>query len=337
MSLGGADYLVQEEGSDHVLEDATAPRGERLAGRSPTRIAFERLRRDKIAVVCAVIVLMFFLIAIFAPLLTKLFGVELDAGTAEDTDAFNFPIIGPPDHGFTWKAPLGLEPNSGDDLLAEWLYGARTSIFVAAVATIGSAILGVVIGLIAGFSRGWVDRLISFMIDVFLAMPFILVALAVAPILILRFRENADRLETVQLVSLLLVLSIFGWMTLARLIRGEVLSLREREFIQAARVIGVPTRRILFKELLPNLVAPIVVAISLGLPAFVSAEAALAYLGIGVVGIPSWGQTINRAQEYYDVYPLYLFAPVVGILVLVIALNLLGDAIRDAFDPKTRR
>jgi len=140
-----------------------------------------------------------------------------------------------------------------------------------------------------------------------------------------------------QFAALLSVLTLFGWMTLARLVRGEVLSLREREFIQAARVIGVPTRRILFKELLPNLIAPIIVSISLGLPAFVTAEAGLAYLGIWVVGVPSWGQTINRAVEFFSTYPLYLYAPVLGILVLVMALNLLGDAVRDAFDPKTRR
>jgi len=308
-----------------------------VAGRSPTQIALERLRKDKIAVVCAVIVFFFVLIAIFAPVLTALFGVELDAGEPTDTDIYNYPLIGPPDNDFTWEAPLGLEIGTGDDLLAEWLYGARTSIGVATFATLVSTFIGVVVGLIAGFARGWLDRVVTFVIDIFLSLPFILVALAIAPIVVLRFRDQPDSLQYWQLASLLFVLSVFGWMTLARLIRGEVLSLREREFIQAARVIGVPTRKILFKELLPNLVAPIVVAISLGLPAFVTAEAALAYLGIGAAGFPSWGQTIVRAQGAFDTYPLYLYAPVVGILVLVIALNLLGDAVRDAFDPKTRR
>jgi ABC-type dipeptide/oligopeptide/nickel transport system permease subunit len=107
--------------------------------------------------------------------------------------------------------------------------------------------------------------------------------------------------------------------------------------VQAARVMGVPTRQILFKELLPNMVAPIVVSISLGLPAFVAFEAGLSYLGIGVSGKPSWGQTVNSAVPYFDTYPLYLYAPVLGIFFLVVSLNLLGDAIRDAFDPKTRR
>jgi peptide/nickel transport system permease protein len=308
-----------------------------VAGRSPTQIALRRLRSDKIAVVCGIIVLIFVLIAILAPVLTHAFGVKLDAGTPADTDQFNFPKYGPPDHGFTWRAPLGLEPGTGNDNLAEWFYGARTSILVATVSTFVSTVIGIVVGLIAGFSRGWMDKAITFVIDVFLSLPFILMALAMAPIIISRFGAQPQLLEFWSMVALLAVLSFFGWMTLARLIRGEVLSLREREFIQAARVIGVPTRRILFKELLPNLIAPIVVSISLSMPAFVTAEAGLAYLGIGVVGIPSWGQTINRAVQYFNTYPLYLYAPVIGILVLVVALNLLGDAVRDAFDPKTRR
>jgi peptide/nickel transport system permease protein len=202
---------------------------------------------------------------------------------------------------------------------------------------VAATLIGVVVGLFAGFSRGWGDKIVGFIIDVFLSLPFLLVALAVAPILVSRFGTNPSQLEFWQFSALLIVLSLFGWMTLARLVRGEVLSLREREFVQAARIIGVPTRTILFKELLPNLIAPIIVSISLGLPAFVTAEAGLAYLGIGVVGIPSWGQTVNKAVPFFNTYPLYLYAPVIGITVLVIALNLLGDAVRDAFDPKTRR
>jgi peptide/nickel transport system permease protein len=320
-----------------VHEDVV-PVKKTVAGRSPTQIAMARLRADKIAMTCLVVVIVFVLIAVFAPLLTKLFGVELHGGNpVTDLDQFNFPAYGPPDHGFTWKAPLGIAPNTGDDLLAEWLYGARTSLFVATVSTVVATLIGVVVGLIAGFSRGWLDRIINFFIDVFLSLPFILVALALAPIIVGRFGQQPGKLVFWQFFSLLVVLSLFGWMTLARLVRGEVFSLREREFVQAARVIGVPTRRILFKELLPNLIAPIIVSISLGLPAFVTAEAGLAYLGIGVTGYPSWGQTINKAVNFFNTYPLYLYAPVLGILVLVMALNLLGDAVRDAFDPKTRR
>ncbi|MFL6165457.1 MAG: ABC transporter permease, partial [Ornithinibacter sp.] len=159
---------VQQDGDAIPVKSA-------VAGRSPTQIAMTRLRADKIAVVCFIIVIVFVLIAIFAPLLTKAFGVELHGGNpVEDLDQFNYPAYGPPDHGFTWKAPLGIAPNTGDDLTAEWLYGARTSLFVATVATLVSTVIGVVVGLLAGFSTGWLDRFINFVIDVFLSLPFIL-------------------------------------------------------------------------------------------------------------------------------------------------------------------
>jgi peptide/nickel transport system permease protein len=331
MGISPTEMSEQDVSTEPVLVK------QQIAGRSPTQIAMDRLKHDKIAMICFAIVVIFVVIAVFAPLLTRLFGVELDGGTSEDTDQFSYPVIGPPDHGFTWDAPLGLAPRTGNDNLAEWFYGARTSLFVATVSTLVATMIGVAIGLVAGFSRGWLDKIINFFIDVFLSLPFLLVALALAPIIVSRFGERPEQLKFWQFVALLAVLSLFGWMTLARLVRGEVLSLREREFIQAARVIGVPTRRILFKELLPNMIAPIIVSISLGLPAFVTAEAGLAYLGIGVVGIPSWGQTINKAVEFFNTYPLYLYAPVAGVFLLVVALNLLGDAVRDAFDPKTRR
>jgi len=326
-----------ELSSQDIADEPTLVKQE-IAGRSPMQIAMARLRHDKIAMVCLFVVLLFILIALFAPLLTQMFGVELDGGDpSDDLDQFNFPLIGPPDHGFTWEAPLGISPNEADDNLAEWFYGARTSLSIATVSTLAATLIGVVIGLLAGFSTGVLDKVINFVIDVFLSLPFLLVALALAPIIVSRFGNSPEQLKFWQFTSLLIVLSLFGWMTLARLVRGEVLSLREREFIQAARVIGVPTRRILFKELLPNLMAPIIVSISLGLPAFVTAEAGLAFLGIGVIGVPSWGQTIDSAVPFFNTYPLYLYAPVAGVFLLVVALNLLGDAVRDAFDPKTRR
>ncbi|MEU6137189.1 ABC transporter permease [Nocardioides sp. NPDC047086] len=330
-----SEVLIQGPDDPEISPE---PRTGDVAGRSPMRIAMDRLLSDKVAMICAGIVLLFVLIAVFAPLLCKLFGVEVRAGDpVTDTDSFNYPVIGPPNYGFTWEAPLGLEPNSGNDLLAEWFYGARTSLLVATIATVVSTVVGVVLGLIAGYSRGWGDRVITFVIDLFLTLPFLLVAIAISPMLVERWRENPTMLDNASLIALIVILSIFGWMGLARLIRGEVISLREREFIEAAYVLGMPTHRILFKELLPNLVAPIVVSFSLSLPATIAAEATLAYLGVGVTGRPSWGQTILRAQSWFDEYPLYLYAPIVGIVVLVFALNLLGDAIRDAFDPKSFR
>jgi ABC-type dipeptide/oligopeptide/nickel transport system permease subunit len=332
--------IEADEALRHVDEVPAVPEAKVIHGRSPLRIAFERLRRDKVAIVSAAVVLFFILIAVFAPLIAKAFGVQ--EGIVENpSEVLNisttYGLVGPPEHGFTWEHPLGLAPGTGKDLLAEWLYGARTSLTVAFLAATFSTIIGIVIGLLAGFSRGWLDRGISFVIDLFLSFPFILGALSLAPILINRYADDSGKLDRAQFYSLILILTFFGWMYLARLVRGEVLSLREREYIQAARVIGVPTRRILFRELLPNLVAPIVISFSLLLPLYVSAEAGLAYLGLGLTERPSWGQTILDATAHFRVFPLYLWAPVIGIMVLVIALNLLGDSLRDALDPKTRR
>lgn len=323
--------LEHEGGADKVI-----------AGKSPTRIALERLRKDKVAMISAGIVLLLIVLGVFAPVITSALNIYATTSSApyNPSDVLSFdgyPAVGPPYYPFTWEHPLGLAPQTGVDNLARLLYGLRTSLAVATAATVLSTIIGVTIGLVAGFARGWLDRVISFVIDLFLSFPFILGALALAPIIVSRFSTDLDALAKAQVFALVTVLVVFGWMGLARLIRGQVLSLREREFVQAAQVMGVPTRRILFKELLPNLVAPIVVAVSLSLPAYVAAEAGLSYLGIGLTGVPSLGQTVNDAVNSFERYPLYLWAPVVTIMVLVLALNLLGDSIRDAFDPKTRR
>jgi len=316
---------------------------EPVAGRSPTQIAFERLRKDKVAVACMLVTLILLLLALFAPLICNALNIVADASSpaapdpVEVLESDGYPAIGPPFHGFIADHPLGIAPGTGVDNLAVLLYGLRTSLGVAFAATIFSTLVGVVLGLISGFSRGWVDRILSFIIDLFLSFPFILGALALAPILVSRFASDTDKLAKAQVVSLITILVIFGWMGLARLIRGQVFSLREREFIQAAEVIGVPTRQILFKELLPNMVAPIVVATSLAMPAYVAAEAGLSFLGLGLTGVPSLGRTIADAVPYYSEYGLYLWAPVITVAILVLALNLLGDSIRDAFDPRTRR
>lgn len=313
--------------------ELTAP----TRARPPAHAALQQLRRDRLALVCAAVVGLFVLLAVLAPLVTRAFGVQLDAGNpTRDLDPYNFPAFGPPDHGFTWRAPLGISPNQADDNLAAWVYGARTSLGVAAAATVLSTVIGVAAGLVAGWTGGWVDRVVGFVTDVFLSLPFLLVALALAPVLVSRFGADPDRLQVWQLVSLVSVLSLFGWMPLARLIRAEVRHLREQEFVLAARAVGIRPARILRRELLPNLAAPIIVSVSLTLPAFVAAEAGLSYLGLGVSGLPSWGRTIDQAVPFFSSYPLYLFAPVVGVLVLVVALNLLGDAVRDALDPRTR-
>jgi len=336
--------MTANPGELEALGDAVVQNmSEEVTGRSPTRIAFDRLRKDKVAVLCASIMLVLIILALLAPVITSAMNLHWNItdpeapAPSEVLEFDGYPAIGPPFHGFTWDHPLGIAPQTGSDNMAYLLYGLRTSLTVAFAATVFSTIIGLVIGLMAGFSRGWLDSVLTFITDLFLSFPYLLGMLALAPIIISNFQGNLDQLAKAQFVTLIVILVLFGWMGLARLIRGQVLSLREREFVQAAEVIGVPTRRILFKELLPNLVAPIVVATSLALPAFVAAEALLSFLGLGLTGMPSLGKMLSDATPYYKDYGLYLWMPVAMIAILTLSLNLLGDSIRDAFDPKTRR
>ncbi len=307
-------------------------------GKSPTAIALARLRKDKVAVVCLTIVGIFVLIAIFAPLLAKLEGQDPATTNFDLIDDYGLPTIGAtPEHWF------GVEPRIGRDLFARFVYGARPSLIIAISVTIVTSFLGVVIGLIAGFAGGWVDRILSWVIDFVLSLPYLLFAIALPAVIIGIVVGNADnatpqQVSDIRLLSLVLVLSFFGWASLARLIRGEVLSLREREFISAAKVLGVPTHKVLFKELLPNLVAPIVISTSMALPGYIVTEAGLSLLGVGLTEpTPSWGLTISAATTWYRADPLYLWLPVGAITLLVLSLSLLGDSVRDAFDPRTRR
>lgn len=335
MSIGSPDSTV---GVENHPASAEQERPANVAhGKSPLRIAMDRLRKDRVAVVCTVIVLLFILVAVFAPLLVKLEGQDYGTYHTDLVDEYGFPTIGL--SGEHW---FGVEPKTGRDNFARWVYGARPSLIVAFAATLFGTVVGVVMGLLAGFLGGWVDRVISWIIDFVLSLPYLLFAIALVPIVeSMRggsFNLTPEEQATTRFYVLIFVLSFFGWAGLARIIRGEVLSLREREFILAAKAIGVPTRQVLFKELLPNLVAPIVISASLALPTYVTLEAGLSFLGVGLVEpIPSWGQTIATATNWFKADPLYLWLPVIGITALVLSLALLGDSIRDAFDPKTRR
>lgn len=335
MTIGPPDSTVGVQ--DHPASAEPVRPATVAHGKSPLRIAMDRLRKDKVAVVCATIILFFILVAVFAPLLSKLEGQDFGTFHPDLVDEYGFPNIGiTADHWFS------VEPKTGRDNFARWVYGARPSLIVAFSATVFGTIVGVVMGLLAGFLGGWVDRVISWIIDFVLSLPYLLFAIALVPIVeSMRggsFNLTPEEQASTRFFVLIFVLSFFGWAGLARIIRGEVLSLREREFVLAAKAIGVPTRQVLFKELLPNLVAPIVISASLSLPAYVTLEAGLSFLGVGLVEpIPSWGQTIANATNWFKADPIYLWLPVVGITALVLALALLGDSIRDAFDPKTRR
>jgi peptide/nickel transport system permease protein len=332
------------EASDE--KPSTTPQHEeKRTGRSPGQVAWSRLKKDKVAIVCAVIIVFFILLAIFAPLITSLQSVDPTTGvkaTPGDVHTELVDFNGLPEQGASSAHWLGVEPRLGRDLFARFAYGARPSLIIGFVAAAVSTIIGVTLGLLAGYLGGVVDKVISWFIDFFLSLPVLLLIIAIVPLMQKSIQGNgnlsAEETSSIRFWVLIVVLFILGWMGLARLVRGEVKSLREREFVQAARAIGVPTRGILFREILPNLVGPIIVSASIAVPAYITYEATLSYLGAGLVEpTASWGRTISDAQNLFATYPLWLWPSVIGLSLLVLALSLLGDSIRDAFDPTSRR
>jgi peptide/nickel transport system permease protein len=318
---------------------SSAPQGSE--SRSPGRLAWNRFKRDRTGVISACVVLFFFVIGICAPLIAKLYGKDPYTTYGMNIpgllNEFNFPVK--PNGGIDSEFWFGIEPQLGRDVFTFLLYGIRNSLLIAAVATLLTALLGVVIGITAGYLGGKTDYLVGRVIDILLAFPQTLFFIAFWPVVLAIFvspEENTPVWLTV--TSLILVMTAFGWASVARLLRGEVLALREREFVEAAKVTGASPARIIFKELLPNLWTPILIQSTLMLPAYVTAEAGLAFLGVGLSDpTPDWGVMIQNGAKYYQDDITFMLFPGVSMIIFVVAFNLLGDSVRDALDPKTKR
>ena len=277
-------------------------------------------------------------IALLAPLIARLFGVTPDDFNPKTIDnAGGLPIGW--GGGISKEHLLGVEPGTGRDIFARLIYGTRISLLIALSATTITVVLGVSIGIIAGYSRGWLDTALGRLMDVVLAFPLILILLALSNVLTQRLQTTFHLGELpARVLYLILVLSFFGWPYLARIVRGQVLSLREREFVESAVSMGAGTPRILFREILPNLWAPILVYSTLLLPTYIAAEATLSFLGVGLVPpTPSWGAMLADSVRYFRVDPAFLFIPGLYLFIVVLAFNLLGDAVRDALDPRAGR
>jgi len=304
-------------------------------GRSLRQIVWSRLRRDRLAMVCLVVLVLFYLIAIFGPVVAGVVGISpytLHYELISDLGGKPLGAWG----GISWAHPFGVEWGTGRDIFAQLLFGLRISLVIATSATIMTVVLGTVIGIVAGYSGGWTDNLIGRLMDLVLAFPFLLIVLALSGVLTDRLTSlGIPEGNTSRIVYLILVMSVFGWPYLARIVRGQVLSLREREFVEAAVAMGSNKRRILFTEILPNLWAPILVYATLTLPAYIGLEAALSFLGVGVLPPDvTFGSMLAQSVSYFDVVPTYLFIPGTALVILVVSFNLLGDALRDALDPK---
>jgi ABC-type dipeptide/oligopeptide/nickel transport system permease subunit len=308
-----------------------------VAGRSLRSIVWGRLRRDKTALVSMIGILIIVLAGIFAPLITRLMGVDPYSFNADLlSDAGSLPLGNW--GGITWQHPLGVEPQTGRDIFARLLYGARLSLFIALTATLITMVLGTLAGIVAGYRGGWVDTLISRLSDLTLVFPSLVLLIALGPVAQQWATELGLEPNTGRVVFIIVVLGVFSWAYLGRIVRGQVLSLREREFVEAAESLGARPFRVLFVEILPNLVAPIIVVVSILLPTFIVTEATLSFLGVGVLPpTPTWGNMLEDSVKFFTVVPTYLFIPGSALLVTVLLFNLLGDSIRDAIDPRAGR
>jgi peptide/nickel transport system permease protein len=306
----------------------------KIQGRSLGQIAWMRLKRDKVAMTGAGVVIFLVLVAVFAPVIVMFFGHPPNEFHQDKIDS-SLQISTAKFGGMSWDFLFGLEPISGRDLFSRIVYGARISLLIAFLATLLSMVIGSVLGVISGYFGGWVDSLISRIMDGFLAFPLLVFAIALAGVVPDRsFGLSGD---TLRIVLLVFIIGFFNWPYIGRIIRGQTLSLREREFVEAARSLGARPLYIIFREVLPNLVAPILVYSTLLIPANILFEAALSFLGVGIrPPTATWGGMISEATRWYQVAPYYMIFPGLAIFVTVLAFNLFGDGLRDALDPRAR-
>jgi peptide/nickel transport system permease protein len=326
--------LEVEPGSSAAEPESVLAGVGKIEGRSLWQISWIRLKRDKVAIAGGIFVIFLILVAIFAPLICKLVGVTPNDFHQELVDPSLQTPIGKW-NGISWDHPFGVEPVNGRDIFARIVYGARISLLIAFLATLLAVTIGTVMGIIAGYFGGVVDTLISRLMDIFLAFPLVLFALALVGALPDRMLGLSGNPLRVALI--VFIIGFFSWPYIGRIIRGQTLSLREREFVDAARSLGARRPYILFTELLPNLIAPILVYATLLIPTNVLFEAGLSYLGVGVrPPAASWGDMLSIAANWYQVEPLYMVPPGLAIFVTVLAFNLFGDGLRDALDPRSR-
>ena len=305
---------------------------------------WRRFKQDKVAVLGGITIIFLILAAfIGAPIAKSLLGHGPDDLFYTALDANGQPI-GPWAHvpdpanpGHTVFLILGADSTLGRDEFLRLLYGARVSFEVALLATFGSITIGVLLGAIAGFYRGWVDTTVSRVTEITMAFPVLLFIIALASTI-------GDTLNNITfggivgrgVFNLFIVLTLFGWFYPARIMRSVVLSLREKEFVEAARMVGSSDWRIIRSHILPHLVAPIIVYATISVASFIIAEAGLSYLGVGIkLPTASWGNLLQQASDYYTTQPWLMVWPGLAVLITTLSFNLLGDGLRDAFDPRS--
>jgi peptide/nickel transport system permease protein len=316
--------------------------GEPVEARSYWNQVWRRFRRDKVVIGSGIFIVFLVLVAaIGGPLAQAILGHGPNDIFFDGVDEDLLPVgpmtyVTDPINGGETLFILGADGTLGRDEFLRLLYGARVSLEVAVLSTLTTTIIGVLLGSIAGFYRGWVDTVISRVIEVTMAFPALLFIIALAATIGERLNNVTFGFFDRGVLTLLFVFTLFGWFYPARIVRSQVLSLREKEFVEAARMVGASDWKIVRSHILPHLVAPVIVVSTLAVASYVLAEAGLSFLGLGIkLPTPSWGNLLSTAPEFYTAQPWLMVWPGLAVLVTTLAFNLLGDGLRDAFDPRS--
>ena len=326
MSAGAPELLT---GADEALTIQAGASEREITARSPMQLFWRRLRKDKLAMVALGFVVLIVLTAILAPLIVKIAGTPNPQTTNADlTDDFGQPLGPRAGH------PFGVD-KLGRDVFSRTIYGSRVSLEVAFIATALIILIGVSIGLVAGYYRGWLDTLLTRTMDLLLAFPVLVLAIGIG--VACSGKDGcAGGLIQPGLTVVIFVITLTTWPYMARIVRGQVLSLREKEFVEAAQSLGANDRRIILRDILPNLVAPIIVYGTILIPQNIIYEAALSFLGVGVdPSTPSWGAMISDATTIFQQAWWFMTFPGLALLFTVLAFNLVGDGLQDALNPRT--
>lgn len=316
----------------HVPPETAITEGEFVRGTSLWRDAWRRLLKNKLAVFGLIVTALITIASLVGPTVIKrTTGYTPDYIPTDDPRLIkSLPPFTGPDGDFSWTHPFGTD-NAGRDQLARVLQGGQISLFVGIISTLVSLLIGVSYGAIAGYVGGRLDNIMMRVVDVLYSLPYVIVVI----VLLSMFRSQTAR---GQLILLFIALGSVSWLTMARIVRGQVLSLKNQEFVLAARATGVSTPRIIFRHLVPNTLGPVIVYATLTIPQIMLTEAFLSFLGFGVQApLASWGSLASDGIQNIAIFPWQLIFPGVTMALTLFSLNFLGDGLRDALDPQTRK